>query len=117
MSTRDDVLIVGGGVVGAACAMELAARGKSITLIDKGSVGYGCSYGNAGLITPCLAVPLPMPGTLLKSTKWLLDPNSPLYIKPRFSLNLCRWLLRFVRSMNTSLMTESTRALTELEHI
>ncbi|MAE65035.1 MAG: amino acid dehydrogenase, partial [Phycisphaeraceae bacterium] len=92
---KSDVLIIGGGVIGAACADELAGRGVSVTLIDKGKIGHGCSYGNAGWICPCHAMPLPMPGALVQAGRWLGDPESPFYIKPRASWELVRWLLAF----------------------
>ena len=90
-SERPEILIIGAGVIGMATAHELSARGAQVTVIDRGEPGYGCSYGNAGWITPCFAMPLPMPGMLLKSIGWLTDPNSPLYIKPEPSWLLVRW--------------------------
>lgn len=63
-SPRADVLIVGGGIIGICCAWELAQRGLSVMVIDKRDIGHGCSYGNAGWLTPCFALPLPMPGML-----------------------------------------------------
>jgi D-amino-acid dehydrogenase len=113
-SFHSDVLIIGGGIIGVCCAWELQKRGLSVTLIDKRDIGHGCSYGNAGWLTPCFALPLPMPGMLLKSLRWLSDPDSPLYIKPRPSLMLAQWLFRFLRSMNSRLMQRSVRALVEL---
>ncbi|MES2308480.1 MAG: FAD-dependent oxidoreductase [Verrucomicrobiota bacterium] len=109
-----DVLIIGGGIIGAATAYELSQRGKSVVLVDKGEIGHGCSYGNAGWIVPCGAHPLPMPGMILKSIGWLLDPTSPLYIKPRLSPSLASWLIRFLLSTNQRLMKQSVTALTEL---
>ncbi len=109
---KADVLIVGGGVIGLACAYELSRAGASVILIDKSDPGYGCSYGNAGWITPCFSMPLPMPGMLLKSIGWLTDPESPLYIKPELSMTLFRWLLRFLLSMNKKQMLRSVDALT-----
>lgn len=114
MTLKTDVLIIGGGVIGMTCAHELSQRGIKVTVIDQGEIGLGCSYGNAGWITPCFAMPLPMPGMLFKSMKWLLDPESPLYIKPSANPLLFRWLFRFLRSMNRPLMLESIRALTEI---
>ncbi len=114
MLQKKDVLIIGGGVIGLSCAAELSRRGVSVTVIDKGDMGYGCSYGNAGWITPCFALPLPMPGMLLKSIGWLFDPGSPLYIKPQPSWLLLKWLWRFMRSMNHRLLVESVAALTEI---
>lgn len=109
-----DVLIVGAGVIGLAAAYELSKAGAKVVVIDKFEPGYGCSYGNAGWITPCFAMPLPMPGMLFKSFKWLLDPESPLYIKPELSATLVSWLMRFMASMTTKKMLASVDALTEL---
>ncbi len=111
---KADVLVVGGGVIGLASAYELTRAGASVIVIDKSDPGYGCSYGNAGWITPCFSMPLPMPGMLLKSIGWLTDPESPLYIKPELSLTLFRWLLRFLLSMNRRQMIASVDALTSL---
>ena len=111
---KTEVLIIGAGVIGLSCAYELSKRGIKVTVIDKSEPGFGCSYGNAGWITPCFALPLPMPGMLLKSLKWLIDPLSPLHIKPQASLLFVRWLLRFLRSMNAQTANQSIAALTEI---
>ena len=111
---KADVLIVGGGVIGLACAYELSRAGAQVILVDKSDPGYGCSYGNAGWITPCFSMPLPMPGMLLKSIGWLTDPESPLYIKPELSWTLFRWLFRFLLSMNRKQMLSSVDALTAI---
>src|SRR3954452_13589539 len=111
---KRDVVIIGAGIVGTSCAHELARRGVKVTIVDKGDAGCGCSYGNAGWITPCFALPLPMPGMLMQSIKWLSDPDSPLYIKPRQSWDLVRWLTRFSFSMSKKLMYQSSAALIEL---
>ena len=91
-----------------------ALRGLRVLVIDKGEVGHGCSFGNAGWITPCFALPLPMPGMLLKSLGWMLDPRGPLYIEPRLDFDLVRWLFRFLKSMNRRLMERSVEALVPL---
>jgi len=111
---KADVLIVGGGVIGLASAYELSRAGAKVVVIDKFEPGYGCSYGNAGWITPCFAMPLPMPGMLFKSFKWLLDPESPLYIKPELSPTLISWLLTFMASMTQKKMLRSVDALTQI---
>ncbi|WP_413580388.1 NAD(P)/FAD-dependent oxidoreductase [Bdellovibrio sp. HCB288] len=95
-----DILIVGAGIIGTSVGAELARRGAKVCVIDKGSVGRGCSYGNAGWMTPCFSMPLPMPGMFLKSMKWLANPNSPLHIKPSLSLDLAAWLFHFMKAMN-----------------
>ncbi len=114
MNKDSDLIIVGGGVIGMSCAYELAKRGVKVTVIDKGEPGFGCSYGNAGWLTPCFSMPLPMPGMLLKSIKWMTDPESPLYIQPRPSWLLVSWLTRFLFNMNRKQMLRSVTALTEI---
>lgn len=114
MNKKNDILVIGGGIIGMSCAYELSQQGAQVTLIDKGEVGYGCSYGNAGWVTPCFAMPLPMPGMLLKSIGWLMDPDSPLYIKPSADPMLFKWLFRFLRSMNQPLMLQSIKSLVEI---
>ena len=90
-----DVAIVGGGVVGVACANELAQRGVKVSVLERGAIGQACSYGNAGWLTPSLALPLAQPGMLFKSLRWMFDPESPLYIQPRLDPAYVSWLARF----------------------
>jgi D-amino-acid dehydrogenase len=107
-----DVAIVGGGVVGVACALELARRGAEVLVIERDRVGHGCSFGNAGWLTPSQAVPLANPNLLLKSFGWLLDPESPLYIQPR--VELLSWLFRFLAASTRPKFERGARALLEL---
>jgi D-hydroxyproline dehydrogenase subunit beta len=46
--TRPDVLIVGAGVVGAACAYHAARAGLSVTVVDRGSVAAGTTGAGEG---------------------------------------------------------------------
>ena len=54
----DRVVVIGGGVIGIACAYYLARTGRSVTIVDQGVVGQGCSDGNCGLICPSHILPL-----------------------------------------------------------
>jgi D-amino-acid dehydrogenase len=89
------VVVIGGGVIGVTSAYYLAQDGWDVTLVDKGEVCAGSSYGNAGLIVPSHVVPLAAPGVWWQGLKWMLSPESPFYIKPRLSLDLAKWLWRF----------------------
>ncbi|KYG61407.1 amino acid dehydrogenase [Bdellovibrio bacteriovorus] len=115
MQKKDvEILIVGAGIIGTAIGAELSRRGAKVCIIDRGTVGRGCSYGNAGWMTPCFAMPLPMPGMLLKSMKWLLDPEGPLYIKPSLSVNLAHWMWAFMKAMNETQARKAVEALVVL---
>lgn len=109
-----DVLIIGAGIVGISLALELQRAGRQVTVIDRGPTGHGCSYANAGWLTPCFSMPLPQPGLFFKSLGWLLKPDSPLYIKPEFSFLLARWMFGFLSASNSRQMQRGARALTEL---
>jgi D-amino-acid dehydrogenase len=109
-----DVAVVGGGVVGIACGLELARRGAQVLVLERDRVGRGCSYGNAGWITPSLAAPLADPALLAKSLGWLLDSESPLYIQPRPDPALFKWLLGFLLASRRDRFTRNAVALVEL---
>lgn len=111
------VVIIGGGIVGASCAYELSRRGAQVTVIEKDQIGMACSYGNAGWMTPCFAMPLPMPGLFLKSLKWLTNPESPLYIKPEPSLLLMKWLTHFMFAMNQKQAERAIHSLVSMSQV
>jgi D-amino-acid dehydrogenase len=92
---ESDVLILGGGVVGLACAYHLLGAGRQVTVVDQGRVGGGSSHGNCGTLTPSHAMPLAMPGVVGTAIRWLLRRDAPLRIKPRFDPALLRWLAAF----------------------
>jgi D-amino-acid dehydrogenase len=83
-------------------------------LLEKGAIGAGCSFANAGWLTPCFAMPLPQPGMFWKSIGWVLDPQSPLYIKPQLNPTLLEWMFEFLLSMNRPKMLRSIEVLTKL---
>lgn len=111
---QTEVLVIGGGIVGTCMGLELLSRGHKVIIIDKGEAGYGCSYGNAGWMTPCFSMPLPQPGLFFKAFKWMLNPDSPFYIKPEINPRLFSWLMSFLGSMNYAKMERSIEVLTEI---
>ena len=92
------VTVVGGGVIGLSTAWELHKRGFRVTVLEAREPGTGASWGNAGWIAPSLSGPVPAPGLVRTSLKWMVKPDSPLYMRPRFDVQFARWLLAFWRS-------------------
>jgi D-amino-acid dehydrogenase len=117
VSRSTDVVVVGAGVVGIASALELARRGAAVTVVERDRVGAACSYGNAGLLTPSVSLPLPAPGLFPKALFWLFDASSPLYIEPRWSLGLARWLTGFLAATGRRRFERGAAALVELSRV
>ena len=56
-----DVVIVGGGIVGLACAYELAKDGASVTLLEYGKTGMQATNAAAGMLAPLVEAQGPGP--------------------------------------------------------
>lgn len=95
---NQSIHIIGGGIMGLCSAWYLTQEGFKVTIIDKFNFSGGTSHGNAGMIVPSHFVPMAAPGVITQGMKWLLNPKSPFYIKPRMNADLVQWLWYFVRS-------------------
>jgi len=58
---KQDILVLGAGMVGTCTALELQLRGHRVTLLDRRSPGQETSYGNAGIIQREAVEPYAMP--------------------------------------------------------
>ncbi|MCI0380319.1 MAG: FAD-dependent oxidoreductase [Gemmataceae bacterium] len=114
MGPRGHAIVLGGGVIGAACAHFLQKAGWRVTVLDKGAFGRGCSHGNCGLVTPSHVLPLAAPGAMGGALRAMLRPNSPFAIKPRLDVGLWAWLLRFARRCNERDLLHAGRAIQAL---
>jgi D-amino-acid dehydrogenase len=94
---KADVLILGGGVIGLACALYLLRAGRSVTVLEQGVAGAACSHGNCGTITPSHAMPLAMPGMIAQALRWMFKADAPFRVAPRIDVALLGWLLQFAR--------------------
>ena len=92
------VIVIGGGAVGLCAAEALSARDCEVAVVEADRCGAGASAGNAGWITPSLATPVPGPGVIAASLRWLIDPSGPLWIRPTLSPDLLRWIADFMLS-------------------
>ena len=93
------LIIIGGGVIGLCTAYYAAKRGHRITLIERlSSDRDGCSFGNAGMVVPSHFIPLAAPGAVGMALKWMWNPESPLYIRPRLDADLISWGWKFMRA-------------------
>lgn len=102
------IAIIGGGAIGLCSAYYLVKNGYQVSIFEAKKIGQGCSYGNAGIIVPSHFETLSSPGILQKGLKWMLNPNSPFFLKPRFDFELLEWLVKF-GSFCTSSHVEKNR--------
>jgi len=114
LSEKSDVLIIGGGVIGVCTAYYLQQLGRQVTLVEKGEIASGSSHANAGMIVPGHAVPIAAPGVLTQGLKWMLNADSPFYIKPRLDSALFAWLWRFWRASGQKQYLSGLDALNDL---
>jgi D-amino-acid dehydrogenase len=110
-----NVVIIGGGVIGLCSAYYSAKRGHRVTLLNRNPEQRdGCSFGNAGMIVPSHFVPLAAPGVVGTALKWMWNPESPLYIKPRLDAELMSWGWKFIRAANAQHVQRSAPLIRDL---
>lgn len=93
------IAVIGAGIIGTCCAVELRDRGYRVTLFDRGEPGReGASRANAGQLIPSLIHPLAYPGIWRDAPRLLTARDSPLAIAPSYLPRLAPWLYRFLAS-------------------
>lgn len=115
MSSSPHVVIVGAGIIGLCSALYCARKGLTVTVIDRQPAQHdGCSFGNAGMIVPSHFVPLAAPGMVALGLKWMWNPESPFYIKPRLNRDLLDWGWKFWRAATPEHVRRSAPLLRDL---
>src|SRR5690625_4815037 len=111
---KKKVIVIGGGIIGLSCAYYLQRNGLKVTVLDKGEFGNACSSGNQGWVLPAVHAPIPAPGLLTTSLKWMLKKDSPLFIKPTAMPKMSSWLLKFLKHCNEANFKEGEKQLVNL---
>lgn len=110
-------VVIGGGIIGVCCALELIREGHKVSIVDMGEVGgrQSASYGHGCWISPASVVPMSMPGLWRQVPGYLMNPHGPLVIRWRHIATLTPWLLRFLWAGSSISRVEATaRALSQL---
>ena len=108
------ITIIGGGVIGLCSAYYLQEEGYSVTVIERGNITDGCSFGNMGYMSPSHFMPLASPGIIAEGFKHMLSSSSPFYIKPRLNWDLMQWGWHFWKSSNTATVKKNAPHLNNL---
>lgn len=109
------VTILGAGVIGLCTALHCARRGMGVTIVErKPRLRDGCSFGNAGMIVPSHFIPLAAPGMVKLGLKWMWNPESPFYIKPRLDADLIGWGMKFWKAATKARVDAAAPVLRDL---
>ncbi len=109
-----NIAVIGAGIVGINCAVELQSLGYQVTLLDKNGIGEGCSKGNAGHFATEQVFPLAEASLLWQLPKMLLDPLGPVALSPSYFPRALPWFCRFIGNMSNSKRAKNTAALKAL---
>ncbi|HNG63036.1 MAG TPA: FAD-dependent oxidoreductase [Ferruginibacter sp.] len=111
------VTIVGAGVIGLCSAYYLQKEGYEVTVIERGDITDGCSFGNMGYISPSHFIPLASPGIIAEGIRHMLSSSSPFYIKPRLNWDLLQWGYHFWRNCNAATVKRNAPHLNNILHL
>jgi D-amino-acid dehydrogenase len=111
---RGRIAVLGAGMVGIACALELQRRGASVTLVDRRAPGMETSYGNAGVMARSSLLPFNHPGLWRSLPRLLGNRSAQLRHDPWFLARNLGWALGFLASARQSVFERTTVALDAL---
>ena len=94
------IIVIGAGMCGVSTAIWLQRAGHRVILMDKGLPGQGASFGNAGLLAQWAVAPVTSPALWGDAPKYLLNPNSPLFMKWAYFPRMIPWLAQYMSHAN-----------------
>jgi len=111
-----DVVVIGAGVVGLACAWSALKDGAAVTIVDRDFEGDRTSHGNAGGIAVTESTPISVNGLFLNAARWLCDPLGPLALNWRHVPAALPWFMAFRRAGQQPRFTAISHALAALNN-
>ena len=106
--------MLGAGIVGICCALELQQKGFQVTLIDRRGFGEETSYGNAGLLSMSSVTPLASPVLLNRLFRLATNQDSDFLIRYSHLPWLLPWLTRFLMRCNRKTYMNDGLAMSKL---
>lgn len=97
-----DVAVVGAGIIGVACALQLARQGLRVQVFDPDGIGQGASFGNAGHLATEQVFPIADFSILKRLPAMLLDPMGPLRLDWTYLPRATPWFLRLLLNLRAA---------------
>ncbi|MBB1416754.1 FAD-binding oxidoreductase [Pseudoalteromonas sp. SG44-1] len=114
---KQQVAVIGAGIIGICSALQLQRAGFAVTLYDENGLAQGCSKGNAGHFATEQVFPLAHPSLLKKLPGMLFNPLGPLRIDWRYGFKALPWFWQFVKNMPSKTYRTNTQALKALNQL
>jgi D-amino-acid dehydrogenase len=111
------VVVLGAGIVGVACALELQRRGRPVILVDRREPGRETSWGNAGVLARSSLVPLNHPGLWAALPTLLRNRSAALRYSLPYLARELPWTLRFLAHARRAAFAQTCTALDDLIHL
>ena len=108
------IAVVGAGIVGVACALELQRRGAQVLLIDRGDPGHETSFGNAGVLARSSLIPFNNPALWAALPTLARNRSAQLRYRAGFLIRHLPWLVGFLRGARASAFEARVTALDAL---
>ena len=94
-----DIAVVGAGIIGVACALQLARQGLRVVVIDQQEPGQGASFGNAGHLATEQVFPIADLSILKRLPAMLMDPMGPLRLDWKYMPRALPWFTRLLLNL------------------
>ena len=114
MDETADIVVVGGGMVGLACAIALKDRGLDVVLCDPGEARARTSYGNAGVVSRGSILPMSSPALWGKLPAYLRNADRGLRLRYAHLPRILPYTAHFLASARASRWRRAATALLPL---
>lgn len=108
------VIVLGAGMVGVCCALELQRRGMDVTLVDRQAPGQETSHGNAGVLARSSLMPFNHPGLWRQLPRLLRNDTVQFRYRPGYLARNLGWAASFLWRARPSVFQETATALDSL---
>lgn len=108
------VIVLGAGMVGVCCALELQRRGMDVTLVDRQAPGQETSHGNAGVLARSSLMPFNHPGLWRQLPRLLRNDTVQFHYRPGYLARNLGWAASFLWRARPSVFQETATALDSL---
>ena len=100
---KDQIIIIGGGLIGLATANALLDRGEKVLVLERNTeTASAASFANAGMLTPSQSTPWNSPADILNILSGIGRKDSPMSLSLKAMPSYFLWGLKFIANSTPS---------------